>query len=365
MRDHIKTFLSQGTTRRMLMSAGAYIAGAYFGMAFPGGLEMLHEAFQYAVAMNPFSDPVTQITALFEGAQYHAAAALHTVGDWFHGAGVELTQRAREQIDQARVFLGPTLDQAKSLFIETWRPVSEGAAMLRDQIRNAIPEQEDLVPCAKKVGKAAFELLRNAVEAYGIYEAGKKLYGRILSRAKEDLREQVTPAPQEAPEVTERSINLNLNTAIGGGAVADAAMRDRTIRFEHRSDPTAGISALSSDKIIWVSDKLGRRVSNDLNALIADISDAPGEISLRSPNPTRLEDPVDPVFDLAHRDRFPTINWGQSDVSEELLRRARCGSRIDGMTRSDLKDIRLVLGENGNLELEPKRPLSSPPDLMM
>lgn len=365
MRDHVKTFLSQGSSRRMLMSAGAYIAGAYFGMAFPGGLEMLHEAFQYAVAMNPFSDPVTQITALFEGAQYHAAAALHTVGDWFHGAGVELTQRAREQIDQARVFLGPTLDQAKSLFIETWRPVSEGAAMLRDQIRNAIPEQEDLVPCAKKVGKAAFELLRNAVEAYGIYEVGKKLYGRILSRAKEDLREQVTPAPQEAPEVTERSINLNLNTAIGGGAVADAALRDRTIRFEHRSDPTAGISALSSDKIIWVSDKLGRRVSNDLNALIADISDAPGEISLRSPSPTRLEDPVDLISDLSHRGRFPTINWGESEVSEDKLRRMRCGSRIEGPGRDDLKDIRLVIGEDGFLETERDSAHAPSPEIVM
>lgn len=365
MRDHIKTFLSQGSSRRMLMSAGAYIAGAYFGFVFPGGIEMLHEAFQYAVAMNPFSDPVSQITALYEGAQYHAAAALHAVGDWFQGAGVELTQRAREQIDQARTFLGPTLDQAKSLFVETWQPVSEGAAMLRDQIRNAIPCQQEVITWTKATGKAAFDLLRAGVEAYGIYEVGKKLYGSIFSRAKRDLRDQVTISVQEAPAVTERSINLNLNTAIGGGAVADAALRDRTIRFEHPSDPTAGISALNSDKIIWVSDKLGRRVSNDLNALIAEISDAPGEISLRSPSPTRLEDPVDLISDLSHRDRFPTINWGQSEISEEKLRRRKCGSRIDGPIGQDLKDIRLIMGVNGTLEVERERPSAPSPDLMV
>jgi hypothetical protein len=365
MREQVKKFLSNGASRRALLSAGAYIAGAYFGAVFPGGIEALHEAFQYAVAMNPFNDPFAQISALYEGAQYQAAAALHAVGEWFQGAGVELSQRAREQIEQARAFLGPTLDQARNLFLEAWRPIPEGAAMLRDQIRNAIPGQEAVITWTKDVGKAAFDLLRNAVEAYGIYEVGKKVYGRLFSRAKADLREQIAPSVQEAPEVTERSINLNLNTAIGGGAVADAALRDRTIRFEHRSDPTAGISALSSDKIIWVSDKFGRRLSNDLNALIADISDAPGEISLRSPNPTRLEDPVDLISDLSHRDRFPTINWGQSDLSGDRLNRMKCGSKINRMIADDLKNINLVIGENGSLEVAKKRPQAPAPDLMM
>lgn len=365
MREQVKTFLSNGTTRRALMSAGCYIAGAYFGAVFPGGIEALHEAFQYALAMNPFSDPSVQISALYEGAQYHAAAAIHTLGDWFQGAGVELTQRLREQIEQARAFLGPTLDQARNLFLETWRPVPEGAAMLRDHIRNAIPCQETVIAWTKEMSKTAFDLIKDAVEAYGIYEVGKKIYGRIFSRAKKDLRAQVTVSPQEAPEVTERSINLNLNTAVGGGAVADAALRDRKVRFEHRSDPTAGISALSSDKIIWVSEKFGRRLSNELNALIADVSDTPGEISLRSPNPTRLEDPVDLISDLSHRDRFPTINWGQSERSGDRLRRMKCGSKIDGPNLDHLKDIRLVIGEDGSLEARPERPQAAPPDLMM
>lgn len=349
----------------MLMSAGAYIAGAYFGVVFPGGIELLHEAFQYAVAMNPFSDPVAQITALYEGAQYHSAAALHTVGDWLEGVGAEISQRVREQIDQARAFIGPTLDQAKSLFVETWRPVTEGAAMLRDQIRNAISAQEAVLSWSKEVSKSAFEMIRYAAEAYGIYEIGRRVYDRLFSRAKEGLREQVEAPVQEAPEVTERSINLNLNTAIGGGAVADAALRDRTIRFEHRSDPTAGISALSSDKILWVSDKFNRTLSNDLNALIAEVSDAPGEISLRSPNPTRLEDPVDPISDLSHRDRFPTINWGQSDLSGDRLRRMKGGSKINGIIADDLKNINLLIGENGSLEVAKERPHAPDPELVM
>ncbi len=215
------------------------------------------------------------------------------------------------------------------------------------------------------MGKAAFDLIKDAVEAYGIYEVGKKIYGRMFSRAKKDLREQVTVSPQEAPEVTERSINLNLNTAVGGGAVADAALRDRTIRFEHLTDPTAGLSALSSDKIIWVSDTFGRRLSNDLNALIADSSDAPVGITLRSPSPIRLEDAVDPISDLSHRDRFPTINWGQSDLSGDRLRRMKCGSKIDAMIPDEMRDIRLVIGKDGSLEVRPERPKASPPDLMM
>lgn len=365
MREQVGSLLANGTNRRALLSAGAYIAGAWFGAAFPGGIEAIHEAFQLVVSMNPFADPVTQITALFEGAQYHAAAALHTVGDWFQGVGAELSQRVREQIEQARAFLGPTLDQAKTLFVETWQPISEGAAMLRDQIRNALPGQETVLSWSREVGKAAVDLIRTAVEAYGIYEAGRALYGKLFSRVKRDLRDQVPTAPGEAPEVTERTVNLNLNAAIGGGAVVDAAMRDRTIRFEHRSDPTVGASALSSDRIIWVSDKLRGRVSNDLNTLIADMSDTPVRVNLRAPDPTRLEDPVDPVSDLAHRGRFPTINWGESDLSADRLGRMRRGSIITGPDRADLKDIRIVLSEDGTLKAERATKHAPSPDPLM
>lgn len=361
MREKIRSFLSNGTTRRALLSAGAYIGSAYFGVVIPGGLEALHEAFQAAVAASPFGDPISMITALYEGAQYHAAGAVHAVGDWFQSVGVELSQRAREQIEQARTFLGPAAEKAKTLFVETWQPVSEGAAMLRDQIRNAIPSSETVPTCVKD----AFSLLRNAVEAYGIYEAGKKLYEGVFSRAKKDLKEKVKAAPEETPEVTERSVNLNLNTAIGGGAVADAALRDRKIRFEHKQDPTAGLSAMSSDQIIWVSDKLKRRVSNDLNDLIADLSDTPVQVDLRTPDPIRLEDAVDPVADLSHRDRFPTINWDQSPLSEDRLSRMRCGSRVTGPDPEDLKDIRIVLAEDGTLRAERASTRAPSPDLLM
>lgn len=364
MRDRIKALLANGASRRALLTAGAYIAGAYFGYVMPGGLEAIHEAFQYAVASNPFGDPVSQISALFEGAQYHAAGALHAVGDWFQSVGVEVTQRFREQIDQARMFLGPSLEQAKGLFLELWEPVSEAAANLRDQIRNAIPGKETALTWAKETGKAAFELLSLAVEAYGIYEAGKAVYRKIFSRAKEELREEITVPAGEPEAVTDRSINLNLNTAVGGGAVADAAMRDRQIRFEHAQDPTAGLSALQSDKIIWVSDKLNRRVSSELNDLIADIGTSPERVSLQTPSPTRLEDPADPIGDLSHRSRFPTINWGESEASSDRLRKMRCGSRIGELGRADLKDIRLVIGEEGNLVVESDRPSAPSPDLM-
>ena len=156
--------------------------------------------------------------------------------------------------------------------------------MLRDQIRNAIPSAESVPTWVKD----AFDLLKDAVEAYGIYEAAKNVYKGIFSRAKKEIKDQVVTAPDEAPEVTERSVNLNLNTSVGGGSVADAALRDREIRFEHKQDPTAGLSTMNSDQIIWVSDKLKRRVSDDLNDLIADLSDTPVQVDLRTPDPIRL-----------------------------------------------------------------------------
>lgn len=363
MREQIRSFLANGTNRRALLSAGAYIAGAYFGAAFPGGLEAIHEAFQYAVATSPFSDPVAQISALFDGALHQTAAALHSLGEWCQSVGVELSQRVRERIEEARTLLGPALDQAKELFVETWRPASEAAAMLRDQIRNAVPSQEAAISWCKEVGKTAVNLVRTAVEVYGVYEAAKALYGKVFSRAKTELREKVVTAPEETPEVTERSINLNLNASVGGGPVIDAALRDREVRIAQGVDPTAGVSALGSDQIIWVSDKLKGRVSSGLDGLIADVSDAPVRVNLASPDPTRLEDPVDPVADLSHRDRFPTINWDQSPLSEDRLSRMRCGSRATGPDPEDLKDIRIVLAEDGTLKAE--RTQARAPDLLM
>jgi len=367
MQDQVRAFLSSGAGRRALMSAGAYIAGAYLGYVMPGGLEAIHEAFQYAVTMNPFWDPAAQITALFEGAQYQAASALHSVGDWFQSVGVEIAQRFREEIEKARAFIGPGLDQAKTLFLETWQPASEAAVALRDQIRNALPTTKAVLTWAKGVGEAAIDLVRNAVEVYGIYEAAKKCYGALFSRAKEELRERVVRAEGEPETVTERTINLNLNTAIGGGAVADAALRSREIRLSDRVDPTAGLSAMGRDQIIWVSDKLGRRVSNDLNGLLAQSGDGSDRITIRPPSPDRLEDPVDPVGDLRHRARFPIINWEESALSADRLSRMRCGTRIGSelQVRDDLRDLKLILADDGTLQVKREQPSAPRPDLMM
>ena len=367
MREQIKAFLSRGATRRALLSAGAYIAGAYMGYVMPGGLEALHEALQQAVAMSPFADPAAQVTALFEGAQHQAAATLHAVGEWFQSVGVELAQRFREEIDRARAFLGPTVDQAKSLFVETWRPVSEAAVALRDQMRNAIPSTEAALTWTREVGKAAIDLIRNAVEAYGIYEVGKKVYSRLFSRAKEEIRAQTVPAPGETQAVTEQTINLNLNTAIGGGAVADAALRSREIRLRDAVDPTAGLSALGSGQIIWVSDKLAGRVSDELNEALGARERGGAPVSIVPPGPDRIEVAADPVTDLRHRDRFPTINWDESGLSSDRLGRMRCGTRIgaDPQLSEGLRDLKLVIAEDGTLQVKRERPAAPPPDLLM
>jgi hypothetical protein len=369
MRDRVRNFLSNGASRRALMTAGAVIAGAYLGFAFPGGVEAIHEAFQYAVTLNPFTDPAAQITALYEGAQYQAAAALHSVGDWFQSVGVELTLRAREDIERARLFIGPALDHAKALFLEVWQPVTTGAIMLRDQIRNAIPDPQAALVWTKEVGSAAVDLVRSAAEAYGVYDLAKKAYGRLFSRARAEVRDEMGATPDEPATVTERTISLNLNTAVGGGAVADAALRSREIRVTPAQDPTRGLSALGSDQIIWLSDQFTRRISTDLDDLIADVEGSGERVSLLSASPVRLEDAVNPVEDLRHRARFPTINWGESDLSASRLDRLRCGSRIGGETlkgqspiRSDLK---IVLGEDGFLRAERKKDASAPSDLVM
>lgn len=367
MREKIREFLSHGATRRALMSAGAYIAGAYVGYFMPGGLEMMHEALQQAVAMNPFTDPAAQVTALFEGAQHQAAATLHSVGEWFQSVGVEIAQRFRDEIDKARIFLGPTLDQARTLFLETWQPVTEAAVALRDQIRNAVPSGETVPNWTKEVGKAAVDLVRNAVEMYGIYEAAKAAYRKLFSRAKEEIREQTVPAPGETPAVTEQTINLNLNTAIGGGPVADTALRSREIRLRDAVDPTAGLSALGSGQIIWVSEKLAGRVSDELNETFCAPERGGTRVSIIPPSPDRIEVAADPVADLRHRDRFPTINWDESGLSADRLSRMRCGTRIgaDLQLPEGVRDLKLVLAEDGTLQVQRERPAAPPSDLMM
>lgn len=367
MREKVRAFLSNGAGRRALMSAGAYIAGAYLGYVMPGGLEAIHEAFQYAVSMNPFTDPAAQITALFEGAQHQAAATLHTVGEWFCSVGAELSQRFVQEIEKARAFLGPGLAQAKTLFLETWQPLTEAAVALRDQIRNSAPSAEAVLTWTKEVGKAAIDLVRNAVEAYGIYEVGKKIYNRLFARAKEEVKEQMVPAPGETPEVTERAVNLNLNISVGGGAVADTALRNREIRIREAVDPTIGVSDLSSRQIIWLADGFAARVSTDLNDALADPEAGRGLISISPPSPVRLDGPDDQFGDPPHRARFPIINWEESALSADRLARMRCGTRI----RPDLevpvgaRDLKFILAEDGTLQVRPERPAASPPDLLM
>lgn len=373
MRDRIRSYLSNGASRRALITAGVCIAGAYMGYVAPGGIEVLHEAFQYAVTLNPFTDPIAQISALYDGARQFAAAALHSVGDWLTGVGVEVGQRLREEIERARAFLGPFLEQARTLFCEAWQTTSEAAATLRDQIRNSAPSLSEVVISGKELLKTAVELVRHAAEAYGLYETAKKIYQRVFARARADLDAQVHPAPGETPAVTARSVNLNLNIGVGGAPVADAALRSREIRISDVTDPTAGISGLGSDRIIWVSDKLRHRLSDDLSTLTGVESGQVSRVSLRRPPTIRLEDVLDPVEDLRHRARFPTINWGESALSETRLdavrgARGRIGE-LSGIRLTDQvpvrNDARIVLGEDGFLRAEARAPVPTPHDLTM
>jgi len=374
MKDNIRTFLASGAGRRALLSAGAYIAGAYFGYVMPGGLEALHEAFQYAVSLNPFTDPIAQITALYDGALHQTAATLNSVGDWLQSAGVEVSQRVREEMDKARALLGPTVDQTRALFCETWRSGTEAAAMLRDQIRNATPSSESVIAFTKEMVKTAIDLASMAAEAYGIYEAGKAFYKKFLSGAKAELAGQITPAPAEPPAVTEQTVNLNLNTAIGGGPVADNAIRITNSLPESAANPVRGISAIDSDQIIWVSDRLTRRVSEGLSEIGTRVGSTDVPVSIIAPAPGREIRLENVEEDLRHRDRFPIINWGESALSEDRLSGLKCGAPLRGVGRSEIRlsdqipirsNAKIVIGEDGFLRVDRPKPPSDTPDLLV
>jgi len=356
------------------MSAGAYIAGAYFGYVMPGGLEALHEVFQFAVSLNPFTDPIAQIGALYDGALHQTAATLHSVGEWLQSAGVEVSQRFREQIEQARVFLGPLLDQARELFCETWKSGSEAAVMLRDQVRNAMPAGESVITWTKEIAKTALDLISIAAEAYGIYEAGKAFYSKLLSKAKTEISAKVVLGPGDTPQVTDRSINLNINTAIGGGAVADTALRSREIRIDSGGDATRGLSALGSDQIIWISDTFSRQVTLGLNKIARDHGSARAHISLLSPSPVRTERAEDIDEDLRHRDRFPIINWGESALSGDRLADLKCGAALPVHKKMEIgisdqipvrSNAKIIISEDGFLQVERPKPAKDTPDLLM
>lgn len=373
MQENIRTFLSSGAGRRALLSAGAYIAGAYFGYVMPGGIEALHEAFQYAVSLNPFTDPIAQITALYDGALHQTAATLHSVGEWLQSVGVELSQRVREEMDKARAFLGPAVDQARDVFCETWRSGTEAAAMLRDQIRNAAPSAESVITWTKETVKTAIDLASMAAEAYGIYEAGKAFYKKFLSGAKAEVTEKVAQAPEEPAAVVEKTVNLNLNTAIGGGAVADNAIRIARTLPETAPNPTRGISALDSDQILWVSDRLTRKVSDGLSEIGSATGATPVQISILAPAPGREIRLENVEEDLRHRDRFPVINWGESRLSEDRLSDLKCGAPLRGNSRVQIRisdqipirsNAKIVIGEDGFLRVDRPKP-SDTPDLLM
>jgi hypothetical protein len=373
MQEKVRGFLANGASRRALMSAGAYLAGAYMGFVMPGAFEALHEALQYAVALNPFTDPIAQITALYDGALHQTAATLNAVGDWLHSVGVEVSQRVREEMERARAFLGPAIGQARDLFCETWRSGTETAAMLRDQIRNAAPSAESVIACTKEMVKTAIDVVTAAAEAYGLYEAGKAFYKRFLSKKREHIRELFVPSPGEAASTTQGTLNLNLNVAIGGGAVVNNSVKTVQMQAGAGTDPTRGISSLTSDKVLWVSESFAREMSDGLSEIRPTTGSTPVPVSLLAPSGGGEIRIGRPEEDLRHRDRFPVINWGESALSESRLSGLKCGAPLRGgrsvISLSDQfpvrPDAKLIIGENGFLQVERAAPQADMPDNLM
>lgn len=321
MRETIQTYLQGNVSRKALLATGGYIAGGYFGYANPTGLEMMHEALTMVLQTSPFSDPVSTASSLFEGAQYHAASALHAVGEWLEGAGVEIGNQARSAVNEAREFIGPALDQAKNFFIENAEHTSEAAARVRDSIRNAASSVEDAVKAGGDLISSGFSVLRTAAEAYGIYEAGKAVYKRLFGEAKEAV-EEASPADEPS---TDRSVNLNVNISIAGGSAADAA--------EEKADKSESavqdlIGEMDESKIIWVSEKLSRRLTQDLQEALSDEATKTGK-GFRSSPPSPAKNAFS--HETSHRASFPMINWDQSPVSAQRLESFKARSGRSGM----------------------------------
>jgi hypothetical protein len=309
VRETIHTYLEGNVSRKALLAVGGYIAGTYFGYVNPAGLEMMHEALTMALQTSPFSDPVSTVSSLFEGAQYHAASTLHTVGEWLEGVGVEIGHQARSAVNEARDFIGPGLDRARDFFMENAGHTSEAAARIRDTIRNAASSVEDAVKAGGDLISSGFSILRTAAEAYGIYEAGKAVYTKLFGEGKDAVEEASAPDDEK----TERSVNLNVNISVAGGPAADAA------KAGSGKDETAVhdlVEGMSGDRIIEGSEKLSRRITTDLEDVLSDEATVAGK-GFRSSPPSPVMKTSSP--ETSHRDSFPMINWDQSPVSAQRL----------------------------------------------
>lgn len=316
MNDTIRTYLENNVSRRALFTVGSYVGGACFGYVDPAGLEMLHEAFITAMEISPFTDPSAAAGALFDGAQYHAAATMHTVGEWLEGVGSEIGHQTRSVINEARDFIGPSLDQARAFFLDNADQIGESAARIRDAIRNAGAELGETAQAGKDLVSSGFSLLRTAAEAYGIYEAGKAVYTRLFGEAKEAVRE----TSGEPASAEDRLINLNVNLSVAGAPAANTAMRHSEGR-----DPAVSemLDQVDEGRIIWVSDKLKERLTDEMKDMLADM--APGtesRVCPKGPRTTRTGE----TGKYAHRDTFPMINWDQSPVGAQRLGTLKSGA---------------------------------------
>lgn len=217
--------LSRTTEGRYLaITAGSILAATYLNHLGPGLLDGLQAGITYVQAKAPYLDPVHLGTEFFNGAQVFCRGAFDAAEAFLkhtsHALSVDLVNAVREASHTARADMIKASEVARTLFVDAAETVG---GHLEEFANAATSAAARVVENGPKIAEYAFDILKGAVEAYGFYEVGKKIYNHWFQKNKEDVEAVAEgQAPQEA-------VNITVNVAMSGAELGESPqeMSDR------------------------------------------------------------------------------------------------------------------------------------------
>lgn len=301
--------LAQPNVRRSLIMAGALTAAGILGQNGPEALAFVIDGMRSISMSFPFMRPEASMATWIEGGMNWLSAVGTGLAGWCQSTGAELCSRTVEALSQMRHHLGDKADFAARLFDQSLSRSAEVSALLRDALRNSLPQTP------VDAAKAAVGALTKVAEAWGIWTAFREIGAAVLPRirARFGSSGMIRAAARESgiPEPAVTTININI--AIAGEANREKVLETVRSGLEAAglSEPTTGAgvstaiqrpthgaatdtgrplpSFVCGEDIIWASEELSRSMMDGVSdtailrgsAKFAPLSRIEGGILLR------------------------------------------------------------------------------------
>jgi hypothetical protein len=225
--DYLDNLVEMSRTidgRFLAISGGALFAGTYLGMSGADVLGALQAGIIFMQSKLAYLSPTVISSDFFNGAQFFCMGAIDSALEAIPRAGhdfaLDLVNAIREASRTAREDFSISAEISRTLFNDVAKTVGGKIETLANATKDLAAKAVENGP---KIAQVAFDVVKGAVEAYGFYEVGKKIYNHWFKRAKDDVE---TVIGEKAPAET---VNITVNVAMTGAELGhdDQEISDR------------------------------------------------------------------------------------------------------------------------------------------